>query len=156
MSQSTTSRSIWLSLTLCVSLSLVALYGLVNSSKRITQLEQQLAEQRSHTVLALNGKKMIAQFQAAGADQALAFSAYGLLLKLLEDDGVLVIERHFTATHPDQDKFSRLTVQDVYDLATQRGVDIEQYQRSVIRQAQREAEKMIAELERATATQSGR
>lgn len=98
------------------------------------------------SVLVLESGKLIKNFQQQGADELRAHRAMALLLKMLEEDNVLVITDTMAATLPQSVTLSNISYLDVEKAATKRGMDIDNYQEKMIEQAKEEAREMMKSL----------
>lgn len=98
------------------------------------------------SVLVLESGKLIKNFKEQGADELRAHRAMALLLKMLEQDNVLVIADTMAATLPQSVTLSNIDYKDVEKAATDRGMDIDDYQTKMIEQAKAEAEQMMKSL----------
>lgn len=117
-----------------------------HQAKQIAQLQSQSAK-KSPQVIALNGKRLIDKFISDGNTQAQSMEAFALLIKMMEDEGVLIIDSNQTITAPSDKQFKDLRVSDIHGMAKARGIDLEVFQKEIIEQAKAEAEKMIRQLE---------
>lgn len=115
-------------------------------SNQITQLQNTLQKQ-SNNVIALNPKRLISQFMDEGYSQAESLEAFGIMIKMMEDEGVLVIDSKQAITAPSNKQLKGLKVDDIHAMAKARGVDVEVFKKDIIEQAKVEAEKMIKELQ---------
>lgn len=117
-----------------------------HQAKQIAQLQSQSAK-KSPQVIALNGKRLIDKFISDGNTQAQSMEAFALLIKMMEDEGVLIIDSNQTITAPSDKQFKDLRVSDIHGMAKARGIDLEAFQKEIIEQAKTEAEKLIRQLE---------
>lgn len=139
-----TTKSI-LSACIIIGLALVCVKTYQQSSQ-ISQLENALQKQ-SKKVIALNPKSLISQFMDEGYSQAESLEAFGIMIKMMEDEGVLVIDSKQAITAPTNKQLKGLKVDDIHAMAKARGVDVEAFKKDVIEQAKIEAERMIKELQ---------
>lgn len=117
-----------------------------HQAKQIAQLQSQSAK-KSPQVIALNGKRLIDKFISDGNTQAESMEAFALLIKMMEDEGVLIIDSNQTITAPSDKQFKDLRVSDIHGMAKARGIDLEAFQKEIIEKAKTEAEKLIRQLE---------
>ena len=114
---------------------------------RITAIAQAVKSESNQlnieNVLVLESGKLIKKFKEQGADELQAHRAMALLLKMLEEDNVLVITDTMAATLPQSVTLSNIDYKDVEKAATDRGMDIDEYQNEMIEQAKIEAQQMM-------------
>lgn len=134
--------------TLATSLLVLGLIGVktYQQSKQINTLTQIVNKQASK-VIAMDAKRLVNQFKANGASSTEAMEAFGLLIKMMEDEGVLVIDSKQTITAPTNKEFRSLNAKDVIAMAKDKGVDIEAYQAEIVEEAKRQADLVIKQLE---------
>lgn len=112
----------------------------------ITKLQVKV-NSKSHQLIALDAKGLIDKFIDDGNSQAKAMEAFALLIKMMEDEGVLVISSEQTITAPTNKQFNNLRVKDIYAMAKKRGIDFEKFKKDIIEQAKANADEMIQQLE---------
>tara|TARA_R110000744_G_scaffold57431_1_gene120631 strand:+ start:24189 stop:24629 length:441 start_codon:yes stop_codon:yes gene_type:complete len=115
-------------------------------TKQIAQLQQQVSK-KSSQVIALNGKRLIDKFMRDGNTQAESMEAFALLIKMMEDEGVLIIDSNQTITAPTDKQFKDLRVSDINAMAKDKGINIVKFRDEIIEQAKKETDRMIKELE---------
>ncbi|MBT42612.1 MAG: hypothetical protein CMF12_08815 [Idiomarina sp.] len=117
---------------------------------RITAIAQVVKSESNplniKSVLVLESGNLIKNFKEQGANELEAHRAMALLLKMLEEDNVLVITDTMAATLPQSVTLSDIDYKDVEKAAADRGINIDEYQAEMIERAKAEAKQMMESL----------
>ena len=141
-------KSVLIKFVLATSIAILALVSIKTylQMKEISQLKAQVTSKQQQ-VIALDAKQLVNKFVEDGSSQYEAMEAFGLLIKMMEDEGVLILNSQQTITAPSNRQFRNLSVSDIFTMAEKRGVDIEAFQKGILKKAEKDADKLIKKLE---------
>lgn len=135
-----------------VAVSVVANYFVtrwIDNNQLIPAIQKELAmvESNQPKIVTINTEKTIERLQDAGNEPMEIMTGLALLTEMLKNDGVVLLDEQLVLSSSDRFKLDNLSLDTIFQMAEERGIDVDKRIEDSVKQAEKAAKERLAEME---------
>ncbi|MBT41074.1 MAG: hypothetical protein CMF12_00985 [Idiomarina sp.] len=135
-----------------VAVSVVANYFVtrwIDNNQLIPAIQKELTmvESNQPKIVTINTEKTIERLQDAGNEPMEIMTGLALLTEMLKNDGVVLLDEQLVLSSSERFKLDNLSLDTIFQMAEERGIDVDKRIEDSVKQAEKAAKERLAEME---------